>query len=237
MKILCRYSVSLFALGYFSIGAFAGAVQGTITFQGEVPEMPVIDMDVDPVCATHHSEPVRAEALVLGEGLTMANVLVQITEGRPTAAHPAPTEPVVLTQQGCQYSPHVFVVRKGQALKVLNPDGTLHNIHGLAKVNPEFNKTMIKSITEISIDLPKTEAPFMLKCQVHPWMTAYCAVLDHPFYAVTGTDGRFEIGDLPPGDYTVEAWHERLGKQTAQIKISGADETATQDFTFERKKR
>lgn len=214
--------------------AHAGSIQGKVVFEGDVPTMPVIDMDVDPVCASKHDEPVRAEVLVLGEGQTMANVLVQITEGRPESA-PVPKEPFVLTQEGCQYSPHVFAVRVGQPLKVLNPDGTLHNIHGLAKVNPEFNKTMTKATSELTLTFDKPEEPFAFKCQVHPWMTAYCAVIDHSFYVVTGKDGVYEFPDLPAGEYTIEAWHERLGTQTAKVTVT--DGAATQDFTFSRKPR
>lgn len=233
MNMLNRFRIATYLLLCSTLPAWSATVSGTITFEGNAPKMRPINMDSDPICASKHTEPVLAEILVLGEGQTMANVLVRITEGLPKMSHPLPKQPVVLTQEGCRYSPHVFVVRAGQPLQVLNPDATLHNVHGFAKENPEFNTTMTKSVTKKTLQFEKAEAPFAFKCQIHPWMTAYCAVLDHPFYAVTQEDGQFEINDLPAGTYTLEAWHERLKVLTATITVEN-DGAIQQDFTFSR---
>lgn len=224
--------------GLAAATAHAGTVSGTVVFEGEAPVMREIDMGADPVCVQKHAgkTPPKAEALVLGEGQTMANVFVCVVKGLPVKDYPVPKEPAVLNQTGCIYTPHVFVVRAGQPLKVINPDGTLHNVNGMAQVNEPFNKSMNKATTEIMINLPKPEGMFPISCQVHPWMRAYCAVLDHPFYDITGKDGKFEIMDLPEGEYVIEAWHERLGVQSVTIRITeGVKENV--DFTFSRPSR
>ncbi|MBI4558611.1 MAG: hypothetical protein HY706_13610 [Candidatus Hydrogenedentes bacterium] len=210
---------------------FAASITGTVAFEGTPPTMKTLDMNADPICAAKHTEPAKAETLVLGPGNTMGNVFVQIKSGVPKKDYPAPEGEVTLTQEGCMYKPHVFGVRVGQPIKILNPDGTLHNIHALPKVNTEFNMAMPKFKTEMTKVFEKEEAVFPFKCDVHPWMNAYCAVLSHPFFAVTGPDGKFKIEGLDAGEYEIEAWHERLGPQTVKVTVA-ADETKTQDFKF-----
>ena len=219
----------------FPHSAMGAAISGEIVFEGEPPVMKTIDMGGDPVCHSKHTEPIKDEALVLGEGQTMANILVRVTKGLPAKEYPTPTEPVILTQEGCRYSPHVFATMKGQAIKLLNPDGTVHNIHGFPKVNKEFNKTMVKTMTETTITFDQVETMFRIKCDMHPWMMAFCAVMDNPFYDITATDGLYTIEGLEPGAYEIEAWHERLGTQTAQVNVT-PDGAKDINFTFARKK-
>jgi hypothetical protein len=119
----------------------------------------------------------------------------------------------------------------GQTVKILNPDGTLHNVHAMTKVNQEFNLAMPKFRTEITKVFDKPEFMFALKCDVHPWMSAYGSVMAHPFFAVTQKDGKFEIKGLDAGTYEIEAWHEKLGVKTMQITVT-ADESKQADFTF-----
>lgn len=221
-------TVSIFALSAASVQA--ATLSGTVTFAGSAPSFKAIKMDADPICLTKHTEPVYPESLVLGDGNTMGNVFVQIKSGLAKQAYPAPAEPVVLDQKGCQYTPHVAGVMVGQTLKILNPDGTLHNVHALSKVNPEFNLAMPKFRTETTKIFEKAEPVFAFKCDVHPWMTAWVTVLDHPFFAVTGKDGKFSIANLPAGTYEVEAWHEKLGTQKQTVTVGDADAQAS--FTF-----
>jgi hypothetical protein len=119
----------------------------------------------------------------------------------------------------------------GQPYKILNSDGVLHNIHTLPKINNSFNKGMPATVKEASTTFDKPEAMFHIKCDVHPWMSAYLGVFSHPFYSVTSTDGKFTISGLDPGTYEITAWHERLGTQTASVTV-GASDTKTQNFKF-----
>lgn len=208
---------------------YAGSITGTIKYEGDIPNFKQIKMDADPICAALHKDPVMPQTLVLGEGNTMGNIFVSI-KNAPSGNYKAPTEPIVVDQKGCNYHPHVLGVMVGQPVKILNPDGTLHNIHSISKINPEFNMAMPKFRTELTKTFDKAEFMFALKCDVHPWMGAWLSVMSHPFFTTTGADGRFEIKDLPDGTYTVEAWHEKLGTKSATVTVSGG--AATTDFSF-----
>ena len=210
--------------------ALAGGVTGTVKYEGSVPKLKPINMAADPGCAKKHASPVKNEMLVLGDGNTMGNVLVRVRSGA-TGSYSAPKEPVTLNQLGCQYQPHVLAMMADQPIKIKNSDGLLHNVHALPKVNQGFNQAMPGSVKEVTRTFSKTEPPFKIKCDVHPWMAAYVAVLDNPYYDVTGPDGKFTLDGLPPGDYEIEAWHEKLKTKSAKITIKG-DETATVDFSF-----
>ncbi len=210
----------------------ASSVTGTITFTGTPPKLPALSMDADPACAKKHSTPAANEMLVLGSGNTMGNILVFVSKGVPAGkTYPAPSTPVTLDQNGCQYKPHVQGIMVGQTYRILNSDGVLHNIHSLPKVNTSFNKPMPATVKETTTKFDKPENVFPIKCDVHPWMQAYIGVFTHPFYSVTATDGKFTISGLDPGTYEITAWHERLGTQTASITV-GANDKKVQDFKF-----
>ncbi len=209
----------------------SASITGTITYQGDVPRFSPLEMNADPLCAAKHSEPVYPETLVLGDGKTVGNVFVTVTSGLPTGSYPVPAEPATLDQRGCQYLPHMVGVRVGQPFKILNSDALLHNVHSLSKLNSPFNRAMPGTVTEAKFNLTKDEGLFRVKCDVHPWMSAYVAVTSHPFFAVTAADGKFTLSGLPAGSYQIEAWHERLEKQTATITV-GDGEAAAHDFAF-----
>jgi plastocyanin len=210
--------------------AHGGTVTGKVVFAGDVPNLKPIDMSADPTCKKMHDKPVYPSVLVLGDGGALANVFVSI-KNPPAGNHPAPKEPVVIEQLGCEYHPHVVGLIAGQALLFKNDDGILHNVHGLPKVNREFNLGMPATLKEKETVLNKPEPVFPVKCDVHPWMRAYAAVMTHPYFAVSGADGKFTIKGLPAGTYEVEAWHEKLGTQTASVTV-GASDTKTVDFSF-----
>ena len=220
------------ALAWPGVAAAAATVTGTVNFDGKAPTLRPLAMDADPVCAKKHSAPVPNEMLVLGNGNTMGNILVWVSKGLPAGkTFPVPKTPVTLDQNGCMYKPHVMGIMVGQTYKILNSDGVLHNIHTLPKVNPAFNKGMPPTLKEATTVFNKPEEVFHIKCDVHPWMSAYMAVFTHPFFSATGTDGKFTISGLDPGTYEITAWHERLGTQTASVTV-GASDTKTQNFTF-----
>lgn len=211
----------------------SASISGKVTYEGAVPTLKPISMGADPGCAAKHSGPVTSEMLVLGDGNAMANILVHVKGGLPAGSWPMPSDAVTLDQVGCKYIPHVLGVRAGQTLKILNSDGLMHNIHALPDVNKQFNQAMPASRTELTHVFDKVEDVFKIKCDVHPWMGAWVGVFDHPFFAVTGEDGSFEIAGLPAGTYEVEAWHERLPAQTMTVTV-GDGEAGSADFTLAR---
>jgi plastocyanin len=210
----------------------ASSITGTVTFDGKVPSLRPLAMDADPACAKMHSKPAPNEMLVLGSGNTMGNIMVWVSKGLPSGkTWPAPKAPAVLDQKGCQYVPHVQGIMVGQAYRILNSDGILHNVHALPKINRGFNRPMPATVKEATATFDKPEPMFQIKCDVHPWMSAYVGVFTHPFFSATKTDGKFTISGLDPGTYEITAWHERLGTQTATVTVA-ADETKTQNFKF-----
>jgi plastocyanin len=214
------------------VATAASSVSGTVTFAGKPPALKPLSMDADPACAKKHSGPVPNEMLVLGNGSTMGNIMVFVSKGLPAGkTYPAPKTPVVMDQKGCVYVPHVMGIQVGQPYKILNSDGILHNVHTLPKVNKAFNRAMPANLKEVTTQFEREEAIFHTKCDVHPWMSAYVGVFNHPFYSVTGTDGKFTISGLDPGTYEITAWHEKLGTQTASITVA-ANDKKTQDFKF-----
>jgi len=211
--------------------AQAGTITGSAVYDGKVPALKPLSVAAEPMCAKKH-ETVPNEALVLGTGNSMANVLVRVVSGLPAGkSYPAPTTPVTMDQVGCQYKPHVMGIMVGQPFKVLNNDGVLHNVHALSKVNATFNMAMPPTRKEASATFGKEEGMFVIKCDVHPWMQSYMGVFSHPFFAVTGADGKFTIANLPAGTYEVEAWHEKLGTQKSKVTV-GASDTQTASFKF-----
>ncbi len=215
--------------------AYAGSVTGTITYDDRVPPpgrgpFAPVKMDADPACAQKHGgNPPPSGQLVLGDGNTLGNVFVQV-KNAPASSGAAPSTPVVVDQNGCMYEPRVVGTRVGQPVMFKNSDGILHNVHGRPKENREFNIGMPPTLKEKAQTFNKPEPVFSVKCDVHPWMQAYVAVMTHPYFDVTSEDGKFSLDNVPDGTYEIEAWHERLGTQTASVTVSGG--AATADFTF-----
>jgi plastocyanin len=207
--------------------ATAGNINGTITLQGTPPPEKTVKTASDPNC----KDPVTTESYIVGQGGTLQNVFVYVKDGLGNRVFPIPAEPVVLEQRGCTYRPHVLGVQAGQAVQLLNSDATLHNIHAVPEANQEFNMGQpIQGMKQDHVFSTK-EVLVPFKCDVHNWMNAFVGVVDNPFYGVTGSDGGFSLKGLPPGTYTVEAVHEKLGRQTQSVTI-GASETKDLTFTF-----
>jgi hypothetical protein len=186
-------------------------------------------MDADPVCLLQHKGGAASEEVVVNPNGTLKNVFVYVKEGLQGQKFEAPKDPVVFDQKGCHYEPHVFGIMTNQPLQILNSDGTLHNVHALPKNSKEFNLGMPIQGMKLTKAFAAPEIMVKIKCEVHPWMAAYGGVVEHPFYAVSGDDGTFTIKDLPPGEYVLEAWHEKYGTQTATVKVP---ETTEASFTF-----
>lgn len=178
-----------------------------------------------------HSGPIYSEEVIVNSNGTLKNVLVRIKEGLPKQGWPVPAMPVKLDQKACVYRPHVLGVQVNQTLEIHNSDDTNHNVHPLPRVNREWNESQPPKGEVKLKTFPKEEASILFKCNVHPWMRAWVAVVSHPFFAVTGDDGSFVLKDVPPGEYTIEAWHEKYGTQELKLKLEPKQPLAA-DFTF-----
>jgi Carboxypeptidase regulatory-like domain len=213
-------------------GPSGGSISGKVTYEGTPARQKPIDMSKEPSCAAQHPTPITTETVVVGPGNTLENVVVYISAGAPDDATP-PSQAASVTQKGCQYLPHVIPMVVNQELKVINADQTSHNIHPLAKINREWNKSQPPGTLPFSEKFDKPEF-IAVKCNIHPWMHSSFAVLKNSHYAVSGGDGGFTLPNLPPGKYTVTAWHEAYGEQTQDVTISG-NETKTISFVFKAK--
>ncbi len=206
----------------------SGTISGAVTFTGTPPKMRPIDMAKEPSCASQHSTPVKTESVVTGPGNTVQWVVVYISAGDQASS--APTGSMRYDQKGCEYLPHVAAFQVSQPLEIYNNDKTSHNIHPLARVNPEWNKSQPPGAPPIKATYDKPEF-IAVKCNVHPWMHGYFAVLSTSHYATTGNDGTFSLKGLAPGKYTVTAWHERFGTQSQVVTVADG-KAATADFVF-----
>lgn len=226
----------VFAFGVLHSGksvsaASAGQITGTVKLDGTAPHQKPIDMSKEPSCAAvHKDKPVTGETVVVGANGGLANVVVYVSQGL-TGNEAAPSQPVQLEQKGCQYLPHVVAANAGQHIKILNSDQTSHNIYPQATKNSPWNKSQPPGAPPLDVTWGSEEV-IPVKCNVHPWMRAYIVVVKGP-YGVSDDSGAFKL-DLPPGNYTLTAWHETYGTQTQNVTVA-AGKPASVSFTFKAK--
>lgn len=217
---------------YFTVDpATAGVLKGTIRFAGRKPTRKKVDMSSDPACAEAHHETVYDESVVVNPNGTLANAFIYVKSGLEGKKFEVPKDPVVIDQRGCWFHPRVLGIRTGQVLQVMNSDPVTHNIHPLAQINREWNHSQGQGDAPLARKFLKPEVMIRVKCNIHGWMHAFIGVVDHPYFAVTGSDGTFKIPNVPPGDYLVEVWQETLGTQERMITVGPAGEVET-NFTF-----
>ena len=214
--------------------ATAGTVTATVKFDGAVPPPQMQRLEGDPKCVSENGSPERAdESLVVGDNQALQNVFVYVKDGLGAFGFPVPAEPVVLDQDKCRYTPRVLGVRVGQPLSIRNSDPLLHNVRANGQINQPFNMSTPLEGVSFQRTFATKEVMVPFKCDVHAWMTAYVGVLDHPYFGTTAPDGKVVLANLPPGTYTIEAWHETLGTRTQQVTIA-AKESKDVAFTFAR---
>ena len=213
-----------------------GSIAGTISFAGAAPEKKGISMDADPVCASANPDAHAEDIVVNGDKLQ--NVLVYIKDGTVGGKNlsgyqfTAQAQPATLDQKGCHYVPHVLGIQVNQPFNVVNSDPTAHNVNVDARQNEKFNQGQSPGAAPIVKQFKRAETVIPVKCNQHPWMRAYVGVLPHPFFAVTGPDGKFEIKGVPAGTYTLVAWHEKYPQGVTQTVTVGPGAAATSDFSF-----
>jgi plastocyanin len=192
-------------------------------FEGAAPVAEKIKADADAKCKLAHPNGIDSDQVVVNANGTLKNVFVYAKEG-VTGKFEAPKDVVHFDQVGCAYTPKVFGIMVGQPLEILNSDDTLHNVHALPTQSQGFNLGMPIKGMKLKKTFTKPEVMVKIKCEVHPWMGAWAGVLEHPFYGVTGEEGTTTIKDLPAGEYTIEAWHEKYGTQTQKVTVTDQDQ-------------
>jgi plastocyanin len=210
--------------------ATTGTVTGKVSFEGTPPPAAKVRLEADPACVRQHPEGLAIATIAVSGG-GLENVFVYVKDGLGNYYFDPPAETVKLDQKGCQYTPRVFGVRVGQPLEVTNGDPTLHTVHAMANVNREFNYSQALQGMKNTTTFTAPEVMVRFKCNVHTWMEAYAGVVAHPYFAVTGGGGTFELRNLPPGTYTIEAWHEKLGTRTQSVTVAPKDAKSVA-FTF-----
>lgn len=205
-----------------------GEVKGVISFDGAPPAPKQIDMSQDANCGGGS----KLSDDLLVEGGKLQNAFVYLKGGPADRfSFSIPADPVVLDQVGCRYTPRILGLMANQTLRVLNSDQTTHNVHPSPKRNAEWNQVQSANGAPIEKKFSRPETLIPIKCNQHPWMTAWVGVMEHPFYTVSAKDGSFTIANVPPGEYTLVAYHETLGEKTQKVTV-GAKGSVTQDFSF-----
>ncbi len=195
-----------------------GSVSGTVKFKGTAPAPKKLDVSKDKeVCG---KSPKVDQSLVVNNG-NLANAVVTITDIKTRKK--IDTKKVTLDQKGCEYQPHVLAFPVGSTVEILNPDGILHNVHSYSKVNSPFNMAQPKFKKTLDVKIEKPEA-IEVKCDVHGWMQGWLVATPTPYVAVTDNSGNFKMTDVPPGTYTVEVWHEKLGKNTQKVTVKAKED-------------
>ena len=226
------FGATLHAAGPVPKDGMRGTITGRISFTGTVPPAKLRKLIEDPTCAALHKEGLDVQSLRVKAG-GVADVLVYVKSGL-TGKYAPPAEPVLIDQRGCEWFPHMVAVMAGQPLRIRNSDHTSHNVHPLPRINPEFNIMQPRKGMEATKTFDKPELMIPLGCAAHPWMEAHISVLAHPFFFVTGEDGRYEIKGLPDGEYEIEAVHRDLKSVTGRATVKGGA-PAKLDLTYAQK--
>ncbi len=211
--------------------ATAGSISGTVVLDGKPPALRPINMSAEPACVKANSAPVYLPEVVTGEKGALANVVIYVKSGLGRYRYDQPASPAVLDQKGCMYEPHVFAAMTHQPIEIRNNDPTVHNIHPMPRTNRPWNRSEEAGEPPFQVSFPRPELAIPIACNVHPWMRAFLFLFDNPYFAVTTTTGAFELKNLPPGMYTIEAWQEKYGVQDQTVTLA-PKESKSISFVF-----
>jgi hypothetical protein len=211
--------------------ATASSITGTVTLEGAPPVFRPIDMSASPVCVQANPTPVVPPVVVTSENGALADVVVYVKDGLGRYRFETPADPVVLDQKNCMYAPHIVALMTNQTFEIQNSDATLHNVHPMPRHNRQWNTSQPAGAAALKSSFARPELAIPVVCSVHPWMRAFVFAFDHPYFAVTSTTGKFALKNLPPGTYTIEAWHEQY-KTLDQTVTLAPRESKSISFTF-----
>jgi plastocyanin len=206
--------------------ATTGTVQVDVLFEGTPPAMQTLNMSSVSECTALHPGPVPAGDMLVANG-RVQNAFVWVKDGLGNRVFAVPEAPVVFDQRGCLYVPHVAGAQVDQTVEFHNSDSFLHNVHGSPKDSRGWNVALSRQGAERSITVDRPEVMIGVRCDLHPWMQAWLGVVDHPYFGVTGPDGRVTLRNVPAGDYTIGVWHERFGTKEAKVTVAPQGTAAT----------
>jgi hypothetical protein len=208
-----------------------GTITGVVSFTGQRPAEHLIEMWADPQCRINNPSP-KTELIVGNQG-RLANVFVYVKSSAvlDNLSFDTPGAPILIDQKRCRFVPHVVGAQTNQVVEIANSDPTTHNVHPQPMTNTEWNQSYVSGAPPMRKQFSRPEVMVPIKCNQHPWMKMYLGVLSHPFFAVSDQNGTFRIEGLPPGSYTIAAWHEKLGEKTMEVSVPGYSQQQL-DFTF-----
>jgi plastocyanin len=227
LKTVLAFAMALTVLPATALAG--GTVKAHVTKKGERPKRKVINMAADPNCVKANTKKdgspkkVGTENAIVSKKGNVKNAIVYVKDGLGDAKFEPPAEKALIDQRGCMYKPHVLTVMTGQTVTVQNSDDTLHNIHSFAKKQRAFNFAQPQKGMTKDVEF-KREEIVLVKCDVHPWMSAYVGVFAHPFHGVTSKKGTATLSDLPAGEYTLVAWHEEMGEVEQKVTVKDGEE-------------
>jgi plastocyanin len=212
----------------------AADIIGVITLQGTPPAEKEITplMDNADCAAMYNGKTPTTHFYVVSPHDELADVVVSL-KGITGKSTGATASPAVMDQKGCVYTPSILAIQTGQKLIVKNSDTCIHNVHTKPTVagNEESNQVQMPGGADLDFTFSQPEPFLKFQCDVHPWMFAWVTVVDSPYFSVSDKDGKFVIKNVPPGKYTIEAAHRKLGDQTQDVEVK--DSNVTANFTFE----
>ena len=211
--------------------ATAGSVRGVIRYTGPPPPARSIDMSGDPACVQAYNGRAHDESIIVGAHGRLANAFVYVEKGLEGKRFEVPATPVIFDQKGCWFRPRIIGIQTNQTFQIVNSDPVTHNIHPMAMINREWNHSQGPGDSPVERHFVKSEVMIPVKCNIHAWMHAYIGVVDHPYFAVSKEDGSFEIPNLPPGNYLLKIWHEKLGTQELPVTVTTGN-VADLDFVY-----
>lgn len=206
--------------------ATTGSITGTVKLEGTRPVFKPIDMGASPACVQANASPVVPPLVVTGEQGELANVVIYVKQGVGSYRFDAPKDPVVLMQKNCMYEPHVLALMTNQPFEIENNDPTMHNVHPMPKHNRQWSTSQPAGSAALKSSFARPELAMPVLCNVHPWMRAFVFAFDNPYFAVTSKTGTFQLQNLPPGTYTIEAWQENYGSQDQTVMIAPKESKA-----------
>jgi len=208
-----------------------GTITGAVRFEGTAPEQSVAQLSGWSECAAQHPQGNPLAGDVLVKDGKLQNAMVSIKDGLGNRVFAVPTEAIAIDQKACMFVPRIIGTQVGQPLKFLNSDAMAHNVHGFAQKAKAWNISLSVKGTSRSVKVDASESMIEVKCDIHPWMRAYLGVFDHPYFVLSGADGSFTLKNVPPGEYTIEAWHERFGTRSQKVTV-GERKTKAIEFAF-----